>query len=352
MIEIRTYEGSATEFAQFSLDVWRQTYEGRMPLPLWDAPYFEWQWMPDGGENRDFLVAAYDGAKLVGSLLGEAFRFRLHDREFDATMGSWLTVHPDYRRQGIGTRLFEEQRKRHVERGAVFHLGFGYMGSAVSMGPQFWTKLSDNTVVLGKAGFWARVLDHRAAARWSPVRVERIGTRLLGLVQGRRPAPASFEGIRSYRPDDLDACLDLANALTSKVDMGYVWSKPRLGRQLQHRDLPRTVVLEQQGRVGGFVNYYRVEFLARGLLPVALVDVAAFGELAGRERRRLLRAALYKMAEEGIGLALILGLPCYPKSPFFRTGFVSMPASSLLLCVRMVPEFSLNGAKRLHVHWR
>ncbi len=352
MIEIRTYDGDAAAFSRFSHDIWLKTYEGLMPLPLWDASYFEWQWVPEETENRDYLVVAYDGSKLVGSFVGEAFRFRFHDWEFDATMGSWLSVAQEYRNQGIGKRLFEEHRRQHLERGAVFQIGYGYIGSRASMGPRFWKRVPENTQVLGKVGFWARVFDHSAGARWNLGFLDRIGSRALGFVQSARPVPSSFEGIRPYRPEDLDDCLSLAHGLLENVDFGYLWSRERLARQLDHRNLPRTLVLEKDGRVAGFVNYYSVDFLARGRLSVGIIDLVAFGVLPGKEQRRLLRAAMCQMVDEGIKLALILRLPCYPWSTFSRTGFVARMRDFLLICVQMDPNVSLAGAKRFHVHWR
>ena len=68
-------------------------------------------------------------------------------------MGSWLTVDPEYRRQGIGIKLFESSR-RHLEHNAKFHLGYGYTGARMSMGPKFWKSFPENTVLLGHVGFW------------------------------------------------------------------------------------------------------------------------------------------------------------------------------------------------------
>jgi len=206
--------------------------------------------------------------------------------------------------------------------------------------------------VLGKVGFWARVFDHRAGARWNLGFLDRIGSRALGFVQGGRPVPSSFEGIRPYRPEDLDDCLGLTHGLLENVDLGYLWSRERLARQLDHRGFPRTLVLEQDGRVAGFVNYYSVDFLARGELSVGIIDLAAFGDLPGKEQRRLLRAAMCQMVDEGIKLALILRIPCYPWSTFSRTGFVARMRDFQFICVQMDPKVSFEGAKRLHVHWR
>src|SRR5262245_49860208 len=42
MLRVRTYEGNADELSRFVGSVWRATYAGKMPLPIWDAAYFDW----------------------------------------------------------------------------------------------------------------------------------------------------------------------------------------------------------------------------------------------------------------------------------------------------------------------
>jgi GNAT superfamily N-acetyltransferase len=352
MIETRTYEGDAATIAQFAARIWQGTYAGKMMLPLWDARYFDWQLLSERPGGRDFLVAAYDGTKLIGSLLGEKFRFRLHDQEFDATMGSWLTVDPEYRRQGIGIKLFEEQRRRHLEHDAKFHLGYGYTGARMSMGPKFWKSFPDNTVLLGHVGFWARMFDPPLVSKWDLTLRDRIGSRILGAFQSRHPKPRRQGVYRRYRPEDLDACLTLAHGLLERVDLGYVWSRERLAHQLAGSDMPRTLVAEKDGRVTGFVNWYLLDFLGRYALPGAMVDLMAFGTMSLSESKDLLRAALDQIANEGAKFALALRLPCYPFMPLAQTGWITMPRDFSLICVKMDTSFPLDGARRLHVHWR
>jgi predicted N-acetyltransferase YhbS len=351
VIEIRTYEGDAPTLSVFTQGVWRRTYAGRMTIPLWDERYFEWQLLAERPGGRDYLVVAYEGARLVGSLLGEAFRFRLRGREFDATMGSWLTVDPDYRGQGLGKRLVAEQRRRHQERGAVFHLGYGYEGAAISMGPAFWKRMGDDTLVLGWVGWWARVLDHAAVSEWDLAWWHRIGSRLLGLVQGPPPSEASPD-VRPYRPDDVSACLRLTHQLLNQVDLGYVWTQERLGHQLHFRDVPRTLVAEQDGQVAGFVNFYPLQFLGRHPLAVGLIDLMVMGPLRPAGRIQLLRAALARMRQEGMKLALALRLPGAPGRALLACGFLPLPRELSFLCYRIDRGVPLEEARRLHVHFR
>ncbi|MBI4591166.1 MAG: GNAT family N-acetyltransferase [Candidatus Rokubacteria bacterium] len=352
MIECRTYEGGAAELARFIQDVWRGSYAGRMPVPLWDERYFDWQLLSERPGGRDYLLVAYDGTRLVGSLLAEGFRFRLHDREVDGSMASWMAVDADYRRKGIGTMLYQEQRRRHVERGAAFSLAFVYLQPGVSLGPVFSSSVAGDTVILGKVGWWARVLDHRAVVGWDVSRRNRLGVSILRALHSGPPLAVGLDGIRGYRPADLPACLALVHGLLARVDLGCVWSPERLAHQLRYEDVPRTLVVEQDGRVGGLVNYYRLDLLGRHPIGAGVIDLLAFGSLPNTTRQRLLLAALAQMREEGMKFALLLRWPAWPSRPLWATGFVPMPRNLSPICFVMDRTVSLARVKRLQVHFR
>ncbi len=346
-IEVRTYEGSAAEAAAFTSSIWRQTYAGRIPVLEWDETYYEWQLLPDSGGSRDWLVGAYDGKSLVGSLFADPFPFRLHGEDVLGSMSSWLTVDPSCRGRGIASRLADEQRRRHLERGAVFCLGFGAPGTG---GPGFWGGLQD-TQQLGKIGFWTRVLDARATADWSLSLAERVATRALGLLQGP-PEGATAAGIRPYRPGDLPACLELAHGLLEVSEIGYVWTAERLARQLAHRDVPRTLVAEVDGRVRGFVNWYLLGMTGRRTVRAGVIDVLALRSLERPLRRALLDAALASMAGEGAAFAFVLSLACHPRRDLLASGFVPVPGASDLLFVFTRRPMTLRDPRNLLVHWR
>ena len=138
MVEIRSYEGTADELREFVVGVWRGSYAGRMAFPLWTPDFLRWQLGVEGETPRDHLLAAYDKGRLIGTILGFPARFRTPEGERPGTQGSWLSIDPDYRRQGIATRLRQELRRRHAELGLAFQIGYGYFGSRHSVGPAFW----------------------------------------------------------------------------------------------------------------------------------------------------------------------------------------------------------------------
>lgn len=351
-MEVRTFEGDAGEIARFTQHVWQSAYRSKIPTPVWDEDFFDWQLLSEDSRRSGYLVAAYDGGQLVGSLFAEEFLFRLHDVEFSAALSSWLAVHPGYQRRGVGRRLAEEQRRRLRERGAKFLLGFG-IREKESSGPKFWMSFCEETVILGRLGMWARLLDHRAVAEWDVRCLEGLSARLLGALQRPAPARRPAEGVREYRPEDLPDCLALVNASLGRVDMGCVWGSARLARQLQYKGIPRTLVAESaEGRAEGFINYYPLGLLGRTHLRAGIIDILATHRLSWRRQRDLLSAALSKMYDEGLKLALALRLPTSPGLLLLGSGFVPLPSGYDVICHRADTSLNLAKAKRLSVYLR
>ena len=353
MIEIRTFAGDAAEMAAFTTAMWRKSYGGKMPMPIWTPQFLEWELMAGGPDARDYLVAAYDGAKLIGFLPAKQQLYRVAGRDVPGTMGSYLSVDPEYRRQGIALKMHQEQQRRHRERGAAINMGYVYLGAAVAQGKKFWLKQPEGATIVAKLGLWTRLLDHKAVARFEMSRTGDICARILGLWQPNPSPRGNKEGIRPYQAADLPDCLRLAQQLTEASDFGYVWNEATLARQLQHNDLPKTLVLEQNGRVEGVLSYCHLDLLGRQPLRVGSIDLMAFAPtVTWRRQRDLVRAALRQMMSEGLQLAVMLRIASSPPSILFSSGFVPMPADYYYIGLVMEPGFPLTRAKRLHVHWR
>jgi GNAT superfamily N-acetyltransferase len=352
MLQVRTYEGDAAPLAAFIGSVWRASYAGKMPLPIWDEPYFNWQllWRPPA--ERPYCLAAYDGKRLVGTLLGEEFRFRWLEREHIGTQGSWLSVDPEYRRQGVAALLRDELVRRHRERNADFQIGYGYQGSRLSMGPKFWKTFPKDTFVPKTLGFRARVIDDAAVAEWELNRFEGTGAKMLGWWQKRAVRYPLDPHVRPYESRDLPACLELSHSLLDRVQAGIVWERERLAHQLDYKGYPRTLVYDQDGMAAGFINYHVLNFLGRTTIRVAMIDLFAPGELDGPAARALMQTALRRMADDAVALCLILRTPCFPVGVLWRTGFIPRPADQAILLTRINPAFDVAGARRFHVLWR
>lgn len=349
MIEIRTFDGEPRELAEFTVGVWRHAYEGRMLITLWSEELFRRELFLEDGRCRDYLIAAYDGTKLVGSHPSKPLKIRLHGEEISATWGSFLAVDPEYRRRGVALRLHHEWDRRHREYGALLNLGYQYVRSPQAMGPKFWLQQPDRIPVIRKLGMWVRPFDHAAVARFELHPRESRGARILSLVQkGPRP-PRNEDGIRPYRPDDLEACLKLVAEAGESADLAYLWEPGTLERQLHFANLSDTLVLERNGAVAGLVNYSLSESLGRCRLVAAVIEILAFGSLGAADRRNLLAAALCRMEAAGAKAATMLRGSSYAWREMLAAGFVPTPTEHYLIGAPFRDDLRLDGVRSLQV---
>lgn len=349
MIEIRTFEGDEQELSDFTLSIWRKWYAGKMPVPLWSPQYFRRELLCDG--TRTYLVAAYDGKKIVGSHPMRPQRIWLRGAERDASWGSYLTVDPEYRRQGVARLMQEEQERRHRERGVAVDFGYLYVRTARSMGRKFWLNAPAGTTRVRNMGTWGRALDHRTVAQFEYYWTESWGARAFGLVQ-RPPKCPDLSGIRSYSSADLTACAELVRQRSLAVDLGYLWSDQELARFLQFEDLSRTLVAEHEGRVAGLVNYFRLGFLGRREMPVGVIDFVVLDRLPRAMQVRLLRATLVQMQSEGLKAAMYLRGSWHAGSALWAAGFFPLPPEYIYIGTKMGVEVPLQGVKTIHAIWR
>ncbi len=351
MIEIRTFDGTPQELAAFCTGFWRDRYGGKMAIPLWGGPLLDWLFFSDDPPGHQLLVAAYDGTRLVGTLPEKVVQYHLQGQPIVGSFGSFFTIDPAYENQGVSLKMVLEQRRRHRELKATVSAGYLIRGESVSKGQQFWMRLRDMYVVMN-AGLWVRLIDHRVMSEFLFHPFEKYGARALGWFQPRPKSAAPSAGIRPYRESDLPDCLRLANEVSRSADFGLVWDGPTLGRQLNHKGFPRTIVAEQNGRVAGFVNYFLQEYLGRREMLAGVIDVLAVGELPYNAQKRLLQIALSQMASEGCHSALFLRVAGQPALLLSRMGFIAEAAHYDYAIQSMAPDAPRVKTRRIHALWR
>jgi hypothetical protein len=345
MMEVRRFLGAPREIADLTRAVWRGDYAGVVPVPLWSASFLDWQVFGDQPGQADYRLAAYDGARLVGTFFARPYNFSLHGRRVAGTMASGLTVHPDYRRKLVGPRLVGAMSRQHEVDGRAFLIGLAHRDPR-TMGFQFWEGMRKaaprRVALLGRVNFWVRVLDARRVANWSPLWHERLATRLIGALQDR-PCRLSGADCRPFEEADLAACLALAERSRAEHDLAVVRGPEELRRQLQFQDVARALVREKEGRITALFNYHHLELLGRGELWAGLSDLLNLGEMAGGER--LLRAGLAEMAGAGLALALVPGFAAHPRLLFLRAGFLPLPPEYTAVCLKASADFPLGKVR-------
>ncbi len=352
-MEIRTYEGSEHELADFVCGAWRNLYGGRMAIPLWTPEYFAWQVDFEDPVSRNHLIAAYDGSQLVGTILGIPFEFRTNGQTWSGTQGSWLSVHPDYLRRGLGSQMRQEMLQRHSDEGRLAQVGFVFYGSRRSLAPSFWKKQRElGTTILRRAGFWVRVLDADRAAGWNPKRGEALMTRLLRKTVWSPRVGAGSLTIRPFAPGDLDDCVALAQESADSTDLALAWQPKNLLRHLHGGGVGRSLVAADGERIRGFVSYHCLPFLGKTIEPVGVIDLLVLDRLKGSEQNRLLNVMLDDMKGQGAILALRIRLGDVAVRPLIRAGFVPRPADSLVVISWAGEPRPVTRTRHFHLLWR
>lgn len=351
MIRVETYQGTPEELAEFVGSVWAASYAGKMIFPKWTADYFRWQFRWKDKQAPDYLLAAYDGDRLAGVLLGTDFAFRTKTDVLPGAQWSWLSIHHDYRGRGITKALDNERIRRHQTSHAPLSVSFRFFGSKHSQAEQL-REDSPTKRFHGKIGNWARVLDAERFARWSYSRLEGMAARCIVPLAPRVRGIATGEGIREYASRDLDACLALVRQSQSKASLWIDWTRDQLAHQLGGSPVSQTLVLQENGSLEGLINFHILSMQSRTVEKVAIIDLMVFGKVSIARQTQLLRAVLSRLADQQVILIVKPRLGETPLWPLMRLWFAPQPDSSYLVLQSAGEPLPTLPAGPMHILWR
>jgi predicted N-acetyltransferase YhbS len=344
-IDVRTFDGDVQSFAEYVVSGWRKSYGETSIVPLWTVDYFKWQLPRLMAGNFDEVIAAYDGAKLVGVLAFETVPVRLMGEDTTARLPSWLTVDTEYRRKGIGRLLWEAIVKAAE---ASFNCGF----INIRRTRQFWTRTT-KIHIFPRPRTWVRVLDAGAVAKGVMSRRDALLCYAGQWAAAPFPIGAPDTDIHPYEADDLDACHALFERHMSHYDLAYRWDRARLAHHLGYGDPARTLVLRTQGKVAGFINFHVLDLMGRGALRTAMVNTLAPYDMPFAHARALMRAALAAMKRVNVGIGEILGPPTNPASVLLSSGFMPEPFAASRFTAVQTPDCpALAKVQRVYGHFR
>jgi GNAT superfamily N-acetyltransferase len=336
-VEIRSYSGDYADVAELARRVWIPIYAGKTWFPLWDADFFRWQY---GAQAAPLSVAAYDGRRLVGSILSMPHELRMGSSTRRIGITSWCTVDPDYRPAGLAMRLIETSRRRHHEQELAFSLGL-VSGDRDSLAWRFWNLYAQaqphNLRFLFRFGVWVKIMAWPTVARASIANWERWTITAGGPVIAA--VPFGRDGhVRAYRVEDLDACADMVQQSSGRLDWALHWTTARLARQLDH-PVCRTLVFERGDKVRGVINYHHLMFHGHHALRAALIDLWADDALSPGDRVRFLSHACQEMRDSGIEFVVALRSALMPAAAFVANLFLPFPGDGHI--VAMYPGVGL-----------
>ena len=350
-MRIQTYDGSINELVEFVNSVWSHSYAGRMTFLHWTEDFFRWQFRLNDDSDRQNLIAAYVGERLAGVLLGTSYQCRSPAGVHGASQWSWLSIHSDFRGHGIAKALDQERIRRLTTSGSRLIISFRYFGSRHSQAERPRQGVQ-NQKFNRKVGFWARVIDPARFANWHWNRVEGFLAKLSDPVARIPKAAHADSSVRSFEPADLDACVNLVQKTFSTKMLSIAWDHSTLGHHLGGNAVSQTLVLREDGRITGLVNFHLLKFQARAVETVAVIDLIAFEQATSRGQVRLINAALARMQAQGAILALKVRLGDAPVWPLLRAHFIPQFADSHLVLQPVGDEYVIPRTGPIHVLWR
>jgi hypothetical protein len=350
VIDVRPFDGSADELSAFVCRVWREAYAGRMAFPLWTPEYLNWQ-LDLRGPGREFALAAYDGSRLAGALLGCRYDFQTPEGIVGGLLSSWLSVDAPDRGRGLVAALKEEQARRVRAAGGRLIMAYRYLGSRHSLStPPTPDDFESGEWSVRNVGFWVCLLDPRRAAGWYVDRAQRFLTNVVAPFVRAPKEPDSTETIRRYEAGDLNPCVELLSREADRLGFAIRWNAERLATHCG--GFGECVVAEVDGMLKGLVTFHVLPFQGRTVEPVGVIDLVAVDELPPSGQRSLLRAALRRMQERGAVLALKLRLGDVPAGTLVRSGFVPWVRDSLETIRRLDDGPTLPLHRSQSVLWR
>ncbi len=356
MLETRAFEGTPEELSQFVVSTWKASYAGKMAVPNWTGDYFRWQLRLHEPDSQRRITAAYSDGQLAGVLIFCPYDFELHGEKYRAAQSSWLSVSPDFRRMGVGKALQKGTIEACREDGVDFRIGYIYQGSARSQGPLFWLRkgkpVQGKQAVGPKLGFWVRVLDPAGAIRWNLSGLDRFLVRMARpfIPKAKPPKPTPGLKLREFREDDLDRCVQLANASTEGAPLRILWNRETLGSQLQ--GYGQCLVAAQDDIVQGFIAFHILDILGRESAPIGIIDVVCAKDLSSVASHGLLDSACAAMKQNGAVVALKFKTGDYPSGFFTRLGWAPRLADSQMVFTWCGERRNASTSSHCHVLWR
>jgi hypothetical protein len=343
-IEVRDFDGDLEALEAMTRESFRQEYGDEPWLDLY-RPEMARHIFSDVPDPR-FLIAAYDGAKLVGFVANLPRRYRFNGSAYLGVASTMLVSHKDY--QGAAVYLIAECLSRNEELATDFALMFFEHGHRAGRIFEQVLKPRFRIERLKRMYMIIHSIDLAAIAVGQHLKPYHVaGLKLLG---AQRPivAPAVPGTVRPYQDTDLDEILALTRRYSDANCLVRAFEPGPLARRLHTENLTSTAVYERDGAVAGFVNLAVQETIGpAGKERWAWLDFLYWEGLSGKEKRALLAGLWEAGRDRGCIGIMEWNKGYYGQGPLFRARFVPYPRFIDLNAWVFRPDLSLRGVGKI-----
>ncbi len=355
---IRPFKGDTGPLADMIYDSWLADVEKSSVFRRYDKDWLDWTFnAPD--QEPNLINAAYVDDVPVGFLvlLNRHIVFR-GQTEANSLLGTLMTVHKDYRSEGIGWRLVQHAIDQ-VMSGNVkdnYSVLLGFIQPQRGTAPLL-AKVIDSCLPGDASSKNVLTVQHQVKILRPEIvseasKLDFINDKVLDekVPIPDHPVSGSVEPMRS---SDVHDIMDMLNGLSDRADLARVWDEESLKWQLNHAPVAKTFVLRDRFGIQGAVNYHRIEMCDGGeLFPVAEIDNLLLPD-EHDEARGFMSEVLRKLRDdEGVSAVVIADTGYFDRSALWEVGFLEYPRPVNLMGHSFAPGIDLGRVHSVYLDFR
>ena len=294
-------------------------------------------------EEGSIWLGAYVNDELAGVNVSFPRKIKIQGTTTEATIPTYLSVLPEWRRNGIASTLAREIVKRNRRTGIEKILPYF---DDEGWGKSVYKKCYPGMFRIRKSSWLGKIIDHdtfsKSVGYDIPAR-KIVGGKLkmgfLGAEKGGiaalinkglenlHPITPGYSGDSLIDPTDTNSILELAEPI---FPWERVWTPDEFGRELNDPD-SITAGYRLHGELCTIVH-----FKIRTLVTRKPVKVAWFDWIYGRKGiKRALVDALSMAKDKGVVLSLVPKMGYFSTLPFLKAGFIPFPKGYELHCISL-----------------
>lgn len=330
--------GYGNLYKDLIFDTWQAGYENQGVYDF-TPEILEW-WL----DPEDTLsLATYHNDKIVGFITSLRRRVKFFEQEFDSYLSTLFSVHPNYHRKGIGSKLYMEQIKELADvRNVPIHflyLDQGHSSSDVLqnllenhpkyeakriMKVQTYLKLFNIQVINKMEPFkwYEKIVLIKPARKW---------------LESFKINDTHYNNIRCFNENDLDTCQNLLNSYYKRnaLSLSRIWDKKKeLFRQLTYKDLVKTFVFRRNDVVSGLINFYTIKVRSQlAECTMAIIDNIYMEGLTEDEKESLMSYFLSDVKRSDCDGVIILNFNYFNHQILKKFKFIQYPRYFYLVAI-------------------
>lgn len=297
-------------------------------------------------EDESMMLGAYIKNELVGTAGLSVFNAVIQGKEYKVAYGSWLTSDLMKRKKLMrgekNKKFYWENSSENNDSRVIAHSSLAYLlVSAIysycgdhdikGIFAYFENRSVSHTIVnqnteasgLAKKNFQikktyslAKIVNMKKLFEKSDIPFYlKLGARAIGLDKIPEYRGDFSDFVIPYSDKYLSECVSLLNELKEQVPVARIWTEEELKRQLAFKNLSKTLLLVNSGKVKGLINFVILDSVGNlGTLKYALLDHIHISHLNKAQKKYFITEFLKIIRGKGLTGAIFRHMNYFDES--------------------------------------